>query len=322
MVKNSMVDIYLAGVMGVVVGDALGCPVQFKSRAGVDKNPITGMRGNGTFNLPAGSWTDDSSLTLAMLASIKDKGTIDANDIMCRFADWLDKGDFTPYGYAFDIGFTCEKSIENYKISKDISTCGLSGGHDNGNGSLMRTIPACIFVYEQVKAGKITEDEGVNLIHTVSALTHAHRRSQMACGIYYFMVKHILDDRESKSLSECIAGGVDEGIKFYGKDLKNLTETAYFGRLFNMDQLRETARNAISSSGYVISTLEAAVWSLVTTDSFESALLKAVNLADDSDTVGAVAGGLAGLYYGYDAIPKDWLAVIKRRDWIEDLCRS
>ena len=98
-----------SGIMGVVIGDALGCPVQFESREEVSKHPVTGMRGYGTFNLPAGSWTDDSSLTLALLESIRRTGTIDYKDIMDNFVKWLDDGAFTPYGYAYDIGRGTDK---------------------------------------------------------------------------------------------------------------------------------------------------------------------------------------------------------------------
>ena len=100
-----MNNIWLDGVMGVVIGDALGCPVQFETREEVASHPITGMRGNGTFNLPAGSWTDDSSLTIALMESIKRLDRIDLNDIMNNFVKWLDEGVFTPFGYAYDIGF-------------------------------------------------------------------------------------------------------------------------------------------------------------------------------------------------------------------------
>ena len=97
-------NIWKSGIMGVVVGDALGCLVQFESREEVARHPVTGMRGYGTFNLPPGSWTDDSSLTLALLESIRRTGSIDYTDIMDNFVKWLDGGEFTTYGYAYDIG--------------------------------------------------------------------------------------------------------------------------------------------------------------------------------------------------------------------------
>ena len=311
---------YLSGVMGVVVGDALGASVQFMDRKDVDKNPVIKMLPCAPFGLPEGTWTDDSSLTIAMLASLKDKKEYDIEDIAKRFCDWLLQGEYTPYGSSFDIGYTCEVGIRRYYEHKDVKTCGLTGVRDNGNGSLMRTVPICLYVYEKVKAGQISEDDGINMIHEVSALTHAHFRSKMACGLYYFIIKHILDEKAGKKLQEILQDGINEGLKYYGKDIQNLTEIAYFGRLFDLEELKNTDRDDISSSGYVISTFEAALWSLLRTSSFEEALLLAVNLADDSDTVGAVTGGLAGLFYGYKAIPDDWLGTIKKRDWIEDWC--
>ena len=140
-----MKNIWKDGVMGVVIGDALGCPVQFESREEVAAHPITGMRGNGTFNLPAGSWTDDSSLTIALLESIKRLDAIDLNDIMGYFVKWLDNGEFTPYGYAYDIGRGTMDGIIRYKREKKPLKCGSYDEWNNGNGSLMRIMPACLF---------------------------------------------------------------------------------------------------------------------------------------------------------------------------------
>ena len=122
-------NIWRAGILGVVVGDALGCPVQFESRAEVARHPVTGMRGYGTFNLPAGSWTDDSSLTLALLESIRRTGGIDCDVIMDNFVRWLDDGEFTPYGYSYDIGSGTMAAIRRYARERDPDTC---GGRDAG----------------------------------------------------------------------------------------------------------------------------------------------------------------------------------------------
>ena len=135
-------NIWKSGVMGVVAGDALGCPVQFQSREQVARHPVTGMRGYGTFNLPEGSWTDDGALTLALLESIGRTGKIELEDIMDNFVKWLENGDFTPYGYAYDIGFGTRRAIEAYAQSGNPLTCGGRDARDNGNGSLMRIMPA------------------------------------------------------------------------------------------------------------------------------------------------------------------------------------
>ena len=136
-------SIWKNGIMGVVVGDALGCPVQFESREEVARHPVTGMRGYGTFNLPAGSWTDDSSLALALLESIKRNGGIDYTDIMDNFVKWLDDGEFTPYGYAYDIGRGTMNAIRKYKRDHKPHEAGSTTENNNGNGSLMRIMPRC-----------------------------------------------------------------------------------------------------------------------------------------------------------------------------------
>jgi ADP-ribosylglycohydrolase len=122
-------------------------------------------------------------------------------------------------------------------------------------------------------------------------------------------------------LNERLQRGLQKGFAFYEKDIANRPELSYYGRLRDLKAFRDVPEAKIRSTGYVVDSLEAAVWSLVQTDSFMDSLLMAVNLGDDSDTVGAIAGGLAALFYGYDGIPEDWLAVIKRREWIEEMCK-
>ena len=309
-------NIWLNGVMGVVVGDALGCPVQFMDRSELrERGPVTEMEGHGTYNMPVGTWTDDSSMSLALLASIRDKGTIDLEDIMKRFAGWLVEGEYTPFGQSFDIGGGTMAAITRYLSDRDINTCGGTTDHDNGNGSLMRIMPACLYAYDR----KLSDTDAIKMIHDVAGLTHNHIRGQIACGLYYFCVKSILDDEGS--LSERLQKGLYRGFVFYKNNLSILTEIAYYGRLIDINELAEIPEKDIRSSGYVVDSIEAAIWSLVKTGSFRECLLKAVNLGDDTDSIAAIAGGLAGLYYGYDNIPSEWLSVIQRREWIEEMCR-
>ena len=146
-----MNNMWLDGIMGVIVGDALGLPVQFLEREELDANPVTDMIGYRTFNLPEGTWSDDSSLTLATLQSILDNDKIDAQDIMENFADWLVDGKFTPFGQSFDQGQTCVRAITKYVMNNDIERCGVTGEWANGNGALMRIMPICLYAYEKVK---------------------------------------------------------------------------------------------------------------------------------------------------------------------------
>lgn len=310
---------WLNGIMGVVTGDALGCPVQFLSRKTVAKNPVRGMRGHGTFDLPAGTWTDDSSMTLALLDSIREKGMFDYEDIMDRFVKWMYEGEYTPFGESFDIGHGTSQAVSRYTMDRDVRACGGRSPGNNGNGSLMRIMPACLYCAEKRGMGLLSDLDAVRLIHRVSGLTHNHLRAKIACGLYYFMVRALIGD--TGTLIERLENGLERGFRFYEQRESNLEELARYDRLRNLRVFRETPEEAIKSSGYVVDSIEAAVWCLITTESFAECELKAVNLGEDTDTVGAIAGGLAGLYYGYEAIPKDWLAVIQRREWIEEMCK-
>ena len=311
-------NIWQSAIMGVIIGDALGLPVQFLSMEELSKAPVTGMRGFGTFNLPPGTWSDDSSLTLATLESIQRNDAVVYEDIMENYADWLIDGHFTPYGYAFDQGSTCVRAITNYVKGSDTEHCGITGEYANGNGALMRIMPVCLYAYEKEKAGLWSETDALQCVHKVSALTHNHIRSQMACGIYFFLVRAIIE--EEGTLMEKMQKGIDDANVFYRTDVLNLLEWTRYGRIFDLETFALTEEKDIKSSGYVVDSLEAAIWSLITTDSMEKALLKAVNLGADTDTVGAIAGGLAGLHYGYESVPVEWRKVIVKGEEILLMC--
>lgn len=310
-----MKNMWKSAIMGVVVGDALGCPVQFETRAQVAASPVKGMIGYRTFNMPEGTWTDDSALTMALTDSIIKTDGIFCKDIMERFVRWLWDGAYTPYGFSFDIGRGTMNAIKSYEANKDPYKCGGTSPNDNGNGSLMRIMPAVLYSIKHYRV----DYAAVHMVHTVSALTHAHVRAKIACGLYYFMAKAITEMPSSISIINKLQIGLNAGFQYYEDMHYDAEEMAYYHRLRNLPNFKNVPTRDIKSSGYVVDTLEAAVWGLITTNSFEEALLKLVNLGGDTDSIAAVAGGLAGLYYGYDAIPADWLAVIKRREWIEGM---
>lgn len=271
--------------------------------------------------MPAGSWTDDGSMTLAAMDSLTEKGTLDLDDIMQKFIRWDREGAYTPFGRAYDQGMTCLDAIEKYSRKHDWQTCGRTGEHANGNGGLMRIMPVCLYAYFMQEAGVFSERDAVMAVHHGTLITHHHLRSCTASGIYYFLVREILLNRgaEDISLTTILQQGMNNAVSFYTQnDLDD--ELPFFARIRHLKSFAMVPAERISSSGYVLHTLEAALWSLVTTDSLESCLLKAVNLGDDADTVGAVAGGLAGLYYGYDSVPADWRASMQKREWLEEMC--
>lgn len=310
---------WLDAVMGVATGDALGLPVQFMSRAAIAKNPVTDMMVCDLDLGPTGIWSDDTSMTMAMLDSIKGLGRVDVQDIMECFVDWLFNAKYCSVGEPIDIGATCYDSINRYYNNRDVITCGKTGEYANGNGSLMRNIPISLFYAEKVRNGEAAVDKAIRDIHAVSALTHNHLRACMACGMDFFLVYAVL--YEEGSLAERLQKGIDAGFKFYGADPANHREMAHYDNLMYISELAEFPESKIRSTGYVVDTFEAAIWSLVTTDNYRDAMLKAVNLGDDTDTIAAIAGGLAGLYYGYDSIPEEWLSELVRREWLEEMCR-
>ena len=298
-----------SAIFGHAVGDALGVPVEFCFRAYLDANPVTTMRGFGTFPYPAGTWSDDTSMTLACLDSLSNG--VNYDDIMTKFCEWFENANYTPSGETFDIGGTTKKSLLAYLISNiPALECGQGSEWDNGNGSLMRIIPIILYLnYSQLNSLSI--EEKIKYIENVSSLTHAHIRSQIGCGIYAFVMTELLHNK----CKESVYNGIIAADRYYEK----VPESQSYSRILN-NNIALLSRDEISSSGYVVDCLEAALWCLLTTDSYEACVLKAVNLGDDSDTTAAVAGGLAGILYGFNKIPKKWLDLLQKKDYIENLC--
>lgn len=295
------------GIIGLAIGDMLGAPVEFGERWMRDEDPVKGPRSGGIFDLPRGAWTDDTSMTLATLYSLKTG--FSPQDLMCCFLAWLRTGDYTLNGEAIGIGKQILRSLEHYEAHGDLTACGGIGERDNGNGSLMRILPVCLYAH----ARNLPTGDAIRMVHDASGLTHNHPRSKIACGLYYFLTAAMLD--ESGPLHQRLQAGLDRGFAHYHTD-----ELRHFDRVRSAEALRQLPRDEIRSSGYVVDSFEAALWCLVTEDSFETSLLKAVNLGLDTDTIAAIAGGLAGLYYGYDQIPAEWRSVLLQRAEIEALC--
>lgn len=320
-----------AGIFGTVVGDALGVPVEFTSRAERKADPVTGMREYGTHNQPKGTWSDDSSMMFATLDSIILRGGIRYDDIMENFEKWLLHGDYTPHGETFDVGMTCAKAISRYQKGLiDPIECGGKGENDNGNGSLMRIMPVSLYVgLDEAFWEEAYFEDAVDDVQGASCLTHAHPRSQMACMIYTSICHELIYRREAAVLP-VLQYAVDRTLEYYSKvwedqywfneDFEKEINADNFRRLRDLSEFKKLLESEISSGGYVLHTLEASIWCLLNSDSYSECALKAVNLGDDTDTTGAVAGGLAGLCYGYDSIPKEWIDVIESKGWIDRLC--
>lgn len=286
-----------AGIMGLVVGDALGVPFEFKQR---DTFKCEGMTGWGTYNQPPGTWSDDSSLTLATLESIGGVGGIDLDDIMQNFFNWYFNAEFTPHGEVFDVGRTTRQAIERYRYGIPAVECGGRDEMDNGNGALMRILPVAF------------AKEGVLPVGDVCSLTHGHKISIAACMHYTWIAKEIL-------------AGVDLRNAIYRSFRKAAFIMLVPKEVKRIKHVCNLKRVDIKSTGYVVDTLEAALWCLLNTDNYKDCVLTAVNLGGDTDTIAAVAGGLAGLLYGVGGekgIPTEWIDQIARKEYIRELCEG
>ncbi|MBR1969090.1 MAG: ADP-ribosylglycohydrolase family protein [Clostridia bacterium] len=272
---------------GLIVGDALGVPYEFKER---DSFKMESMAGFGTHNQPPGTWSDDSSMALATIDSFLNTEIFDYDDLMTRFSGWMHNGDYSPYGKCFDIGHTTLNAIVRFDEGRKPISCGGKGFKDNGNGSLMRILPIA-FVEHKI-------DDILNL----SSLTHSHEISLMSCRLYVQLAENLMNGMSKEDAVKKLTCCVDE--------------------CENIPVIKEFERKRISSSGYVVDTFEAAVWCLMNTESYKDCIVAAIELGNDTDTVAAVAGGLAGIYYGIGGekgIPEEWIDSLAKKDWIEEM---
>lgn len=306
-------DDVMAVMLGHAIGDAMGVPVEFVSRERLSVHPVTGFKGYGAHQVPAGTWSDDTSMSLATLDSLA-RG-LDYTDIMRRFCDWKTNAAYTATGEVFDIGSTTDEALCRFQRGGNPLTCGSTGEHDNGNGSLMRIIPAVLYcsgLYSDT-----TMEERLEIVHSISALTHAHPRSKMGCGIYAIVMWKLLTSKKKIA----IKNGLAIAENYYKSRPEFANELPHYTRLFDK-RFQSILESEIKSSGYVVDTLEAAIWSVLNTENYAECVLKAVNLGEDTDTVAAVAGGLAAAMYGLQGIPRKWKEELRKKEQLESICRD
>lgn len=298
----------LGGLMGVCVADALGVPVEFSSRKDREQSPVTTMFGHGTYNQLPGTWSDDSSLTFCLAEALCTGFSVES--IAKLFCRWMKDNYWTPRGKVFDIGVATSQAI--LRLQQGVTPL-EAGGKDelsNGNGSLMRILPLA-FYHQSLDFPKLIER-----VHQVSCVTHAHLRSQMACGIYISIAICLL---QGLSPQDAYLQGIENIQEIYRQPLY-ASEIQLFQRVLK-GEIANLPIDEIQSGGYVIHTLEAALWCFLNSNSYSETVLKAVNLGGDTDTTAAVVGGLAGIYYGFENIPPEWVAQIARKEDIMNLAR-
>ena len=294
-------------LFGCAIGDALGVPVEFKNRQYLKQNPITNFVGFGTHNQPPGTFSDDSSLTFCLAEALA--SDFDLQLIANNFIKWANNAYWTATGVVFDKGVSTTNAIRN--LSKGVAP-ELAGGKsedDNGNGSLMRISPLIFYIQKMSIADRF------EITKKVSSITHGHIRSIISCFYYLEFMSGIIHGENLFDIYNNLK-------KVLPDFLKNLSidqiEISFFDRLLE-ENIYDLPEDQIKSGGYVVETLEASIWCLLTTNNYKDAVLKAVNLGRDTDTTGCVTGGIAGLYYGYNNIPEEWVNKIIRKEDILNL---
>ncbi len=283
-------DRAIGALVGLAVGDALGTTLEFSRRDA--HSPVIDIVGGGPFRLKPGEWTDDTSMALCLADSLLANSGLEERDLLDRFVRWWRQGENSVNGRCFDIGGTTSQALSHYVRHGQPIGVGPDDRYLAGNGSLMRLAPVAIFAAPDMGAA-------TRLAERQSLTTHANRVAAEACGLFAAM------------LVEAMVGhGKHEVLRTRSAAHADLEEVA-------AGTWRHKPREAISSSGYVVHTLEAALWCVARTSNFADALVLAVNLGDDSDTVGAVTGQLAGALYGQSGIPARWLDVLAWREEIE-----
>ncbi len=289
-----LLERYQGCLLGLVIGDAAGTAVEFKPRGTFE--PLEDMIGGGYFNLVPGQWTDDTSMALCLTTSlIKCKG-FDANDQMKRYCLWQDEGYLSSTGKCFDIGNTVSDALDKYRISEDPYS-GSPDSYSAGNGSTMRLAPITLFYYPNI-------DDVERYAAESSKTTHGAKECIDACRLLSRMIFRGLN---GLSKEEILFSDADS---FSGsKKLVEITCGNYIHK----------SQDDIKGSGYVVDSLEAALWCFYNTPNLKEAILRAANLGDAADTTSAVCGQIAGAYYGISRIPNHWLNNLTMKDKIIEL---
>jgi ADP-ribosyl-[dinitrogen reductase] hydrolase len=282
-------DRAVGALVGLAVGDALGTALEFSERDTDD--PLTGMVGGGPFNLRPGEWTDDTAMALCLADSLIASRRLDQRDLIARFVRWWRTGENSCTGSCFDIGGTTHRALAVFERTGN-PVAGSTSPRSAGNGSLMRLAPVASYWHDDRGTAEAAA-------RGQSATTHGASAAVEACAYFVHLLIDAIEGRPKDEVLRARAWPPD-------RDVDRIARGSW----------RSKSRTEISSSGYVIDTLEAAIWCVAQSSSFRDAALLAANLADDADTVAAVTGQLAGALWGVSGLPPEWTKALA---WAEHI---
>jgi len=275
-------DRFRGCLLGLAVGDAIGTTVEFRPRGSF--SPVTDMVGKGPFNLKPGQWTDDTAMALCLATSLVHIGGFDATDQMNRYCNWYEQGYLSSTGHCFDIGNTVRKALHRYKETRNPFS-GLTDPKSAGNGSLMRLAAVPMFYLPD-------RDRVLHFCGESSRTTHGATECIDACRVFGDILRRAL-------------AGANKHETLFGTEPDVAISTSI--KAIARGEYRDKTVDDIHGTGYVVQSLEAALWCFLTSETFKDAVLKAANLGDDADTTAAICGQIAGAYYGEAGIPAGWL---------------
>lgn len=293
--EKALRDRSRGALLGLAVGDALGTTLEFKPKDSYE--PLTDVVGGGPFRLSAGEWTDDTSMALALGHSLLERGSLDERDLMERFCAWEKDGEYSHNGRCFDIGNTVRGALLRYRRDGN-PVAGSTDPQSAGNGSLMRLAAVPIlYAFDANKRADAARRQ--------SATTHGAAEALAACAAY----------------AELVALAIQSGSKAQVFTPREGWSPENVGRAMRMETVGWD-RSQVRGSGYVIHSLEAALWAVGNASCFRDAVLLAANLGEDADTTAAITGQLAGALWGCADIPPSWLTKLAWREPITELADS
>ena len=320
MTKSRMEQITRDALVGEAVGDAFGVPVEFLSReevraidlremAGKDTEPVLPSRWGSI--IPRGSWSDDTSMTVASMASFAGNGgNIDYEDQMGQFIRWWFGNEYCCLAYPFGLGRNVSESLKRFRAGTPALFCGGRKRMDNGNGALMRILPFSLYCIFR----GLGPEETATVAGNGSGITHGHEISRMCCFIWTEFLRAVAEGRG-------VSGAVSQIESLpYGQWYTK--ETVWDVAFVTGQRVRELSERDIHETGYVVDTLYTALYSLCRAEDFETSIRNAVNLGYDTDTAAAVTGTAAGMLYGIEGVPERWLGALRKREYLEDAARG
>ncbi len=295
------------GLIGLAIGNAMGVPTESSSRDDLLEKPVVKMMPRIRDGIPKGAWSDSTSLTIATMDAIINKG-IDYTEIADNFVRWFTANQFCSMKEAFDVGETTLKALVSYTQHLErAEECGLSGVQDNGSGSLIRMLPIAYYLV----ASKASERDILEIVRNVSSITHSHEISICGCYIYVRYLMLLLRGNNKFSALTKVRG-LDYSI--FSKETVDC-----YHRILKGD-ITSLTIDDVQSSAYIVDTLESSLWCFLQSSNYKECVIATTNIGNSTAAIGAIAGSCAGVFYGSANIPKSLLEDLRKRDYLESLC--